>query len=191
MKKRRLGIDIDGTVTCPSSIIPFLNKDFELNITLQDIKEYDLLPLVSVSREEFNKWFMDNEPEIYKTSPLAIGAKYILQKWQEEHELYFISARGHHLLDVTKAWFSTHDLLFSHIELIGSHDKVETVKNFSVELFFEDKHDNAVAIHEQCGIPVILFNTPYNQDPIPEGVVRVNDWFEAKAWVDDWVRKTS
>lgn len=38
MKEKRFGIDIDGTVTCPTSLIPFINKDFSLNITLDDIK---------------------------------------------------------------------------------------------------------------------------------------------------------
>ncbi|WP_338379247.1 hypothetical protein, partial [Enterococcus faecium] len=47
--KKRFGIDIDGTVTCPSSMVPFLNEAFNLNITLDDVKQYDLMPLVSVS----------------------------------------------------------------------------------------------------------------------------------------------
>ena len=36
-------------------------------------------------------------------------------------------------------------------------------------------------IHEQCHIPVLLFNTPYNQDPIPDGVIRVHNWNEARS----------
>ena len=34
-------------------------------------------------------------------------------------------------------------------------------------------------------IPVILFDTPYNRKPIPEGVIRVQDWQEA----NDWIKK--
>jgi hypothetical protein len=58
-----------------------------------------------------------------------------------------------------------------------------------VEIFFEDKHDNAVMIHEECQIPVILFDTPYNQDPIPNGVIRVNNWREANKWVENWMKQ--
>ncbi|KHF31202.1 hypothetical protein LR68_00151 [Anoxybacillus sp. BCO1] len=32
MIKRRFGIDIDGTVTCPSTFIPYLNKSFQKNL---------------------------------------------------------------------------------------------------------------------------------------------------------------
>ncbi|WP_445490391.1 5' nucleotidase, NT5C type [Niallia sp. 03133] len=186
MKKLRFGIDIDGTVTCPSTFVPYLNESFQLNITLENIKEYDLYPLVNVSKEEFNQWFIDNEARIYAASPLAEGASYVLNKWEQEFELYFISARSSHLLDITKEWFSTNGLSFDHIELIGTHHKIAAVKKYEVDIFFEDKHDNAVMIHEECGIPVILFDTPYNRDPIPEGVIRVASWNEAYQWVTNW-----
>ena len=34
-------------------------------------------------------------------------------------------------------------------------------------------------IHEELDIPVILFDTPYNRNPIPDGVIRVYDWQQA------------
>ncbi len=186
--RRIFGIDIDGTVTSPDSMIPFINKDFDLNITLDDIKQYDLNPIVNVSAAEFAAWFYKNEPLIYSNSPLAAGAANVLSKWQKEHDLIFISARGAHLLEVTKHWFEKHKLGFHHIELIGTHDKVETAKKYNVDLFFEDKHDNAVMIHEECQIPVLLFDTPYNREPIPNGVVRIYNWKEADEWVNKWKR---
>lgn len=186
--RKRFGIDIDGTVTCPTSILPYINKAFGLNIIYEEVNQYELTPFVNVSEKEFAKWFHENEPIIYEGSPLAQGAKKVLKKWEKEHELFFISARGKHLLDVTKNWFTDKGLLFHHIELIGTHDKVETVKKHHVDIFFEDKHDNAVSIHEECKIPVILFDTPYNQEPIPKGVIRVQNWDEANIWVGNWLR---
>jgi uncharacterized protein len=185
----RFGIDIDGTVTSPEALLPFMNEAFGLNITLEDVTQYDLTPLVNISKEDFTKWFKENEPIIYAGSSIADGAAQILNVWQDDHELYFISARGSHLFDITKKWFDDHQLTFHHIELIGSHHKVEAVKKYNVDIFFEDKHDNAVMIHEECRIPVILFDTPYNRDPIPEGVIRVSNWHEAYQWVENWQKK--
>ncbi|MGG5255029.1 5' nucleotidase, NT5C type [Neobacillus sp. SM06] len=185
--RKKFGIDIDGTVTSPASMIPFINKDFGLDITLDDITQYDLNPLVNVSEAEFAAWFYKNEPLIYAKSPLAQGASTVLSKWQKVHDLIFISARGSHLLEVTKKWFDEHNLGFHHIELIGTHDKVETAKKHNVALFLEDKHDNAVMIHEECQIPVLLFDTPYNRDPLPNGVVRIYNWNEADEWVKKWL----
>ncbi len=188
MKKLRFGIDIDGTVTRPDTFVPYLNESFQINITLDDIKEYDLYPLVSVSQEEFDKWFLDNEPRIYTASPLAEGASVALSSWADKHELIFISARGKHLLEITKQWFVNNGIAYHHIDLIGTHHKIAAVKQYEVDIFFEDKHDNAVMIHNECGIPVILFDTPYNREPIPEGVIRVTSWQEAFAWVENWVK---
>ncbi|MFP5113623.1 5' nucleotidase, NT5C type [Bacillaceae bacterium C204] len=187
--KKRFGIDIDGTVTCPKSILPFINKAFGLNILYEDVIQYDYNPYVNVSEKEFAEWFTENEPSIYASSPLANGAGNVLKKWKNEHELFFISARSSHLLELTTKWLIDKGLSFDHIELIGSHDKVASVKKHGVEIFFEDKHDNAVMIHEECQIPVILFDTPYNQDPIPNGVIRVNNWREANKWVENWMKQ--
>jgi uncharacterized protein len=186
--KKRFGIDIDGTVTSPAALIPFLNKAFQLNLTLDDIKQYELTPLVDISKEEFSHWFKTNEPEMYEKSPLAEGVKEVLVQWALEHELYFISARGAHLFNLTKNWFTRHAIPFHHIELIGTHHKIEAVNLHQVDIFLEDKHDNAVMIAEQCNIPVLLFDTPYNQEPIPSQVIRVKDWKEAAAWVEDWCK---
>ncbi len=187
--KKKFGIDIDGTVTSPASLLPFINKAFGLNVTLEDVKQYDLNPIVNVSKEEFADWFMKNEPIIYAGSPIAEDAAEVLNNWKNTYELCFISARGSHLLDVTKKWFDDHHLFFDKIELIGTHNKVETVKKHHVDIFFEDKHDNAIEIHEECKIPVLLFDTPYNRDPIPEGVIRVYNWIEAYNWVENWVKE--
>lgn len=188
--KKKFGIDIDGTVTSPSAIIPFINNAFGLNITLKDVKQYDLNPVVNVSEEEFARWWVENEPIIYAESPIADDAASVLTEWKSKFELCFISARSPHLLDITKKWFSDHNLGFDKIELIGTHDKVAAAKKHKVDLFFEDKHDNAITIHEECKIPVLLFDTPYNQDPIPEGVIRVFSWKEASHWVKNWILKT-
>ncbi|GIN85467.1 putative nucleotidase YqfW [Heyndrickxia sporothermodurans] len=185
--KKRFGIDIDGTITHPNSLIPYINEAFQLQLTLDDIIEYELTNVIDVPPKEFYDWFIKSEPKIYTESPLAPGAKEVLSKWKEQFQLYFISARSSNLMEVTENWFTQNDLLYHHIELIGSHHKVDAARKYNVDLFMEDKHDNAVMIHEELNIPVILFDTPYNRLPIPDGVIRVKNWEEAEAWVNHWI----
>ncbi|MFS0780898.1 hypothetical protein [Bacillus sp. 1P06AnD] len=187
LKHLRFGIDIDGTVTRPDSIIPYLNKDFNLQLTLTDITEYDLSPFVPVDSQQLADWFTKNEALIYRESPIIEGAQQVLNRWNEQAELYFISARHDYLMDITKNWFKQHKIAYHAIELIGSHDKINAIKNQELSLFFEDKHDNAVAIAEECHIPVLLFDTPYNQSSIPDSVIRVRTWRDADQWVADWL----
>ncbi|WP_335869352.1 hypothetical protein [Bacillus sp. 2205SS5-2] len=185
----RFGIDIDGTVTCPSTLLPYINKSFNKNITLKDVTQYDLSKALDIHPSSFSEWFKREEATIYQESPLAENAKHVLSTWKEQFQLYFISARPKHLAQLTEKWFSEQDIMYHHIELIGSHNKIATAKKHNVNLFLEDKHDNAVMLHEELDIPVLLFNTPYNQDSIPQGVKRVNNWIEAQHWVQNWTEE--
>ncbi|MDI2588127.1 hypothetical protein OR571_13620 [Psychrobacillus sp. NEAU-3TGS] len=184
MTNIRFGIDIDGTVTCPTSLLPHINEAFKCNLQLSDIKEYDLTKAFPVNEIEFYEWFKKSEATIYATSPIQPDAHAVLSAWKEKYELYFISARGENVMDVTLNWFKEQELLYDHIELIGTHNKIETARKHGVHVFFEDKHDNAVEINEELKIPVLLFNTPYNQQAAPKGVIRVNNWIEANNWIE-------
>ncbi len=183
--KHRFGIDIDGTVTSPATLIPHINRQYKINMTLQDVTEYDFLSGFPhpVDRSEFQIWFKENEPYMYEVSELAAHAQPILSDWQKQYELYYISARGTNVYDITKNWFDACNVPYDHIELIGTHKKIESAKKYHVEAFFEDKHDNAVEIAEELKIPVVLFDTPYNQKPIPSNVIRVTNWLEANEWI--------
>ena len=150
---------------------------------MDDIKEYDLTKAFPVDRQVFWEWYVEAESHIYSTSPTQQYAKHILDSWKTQFELYYISARGPQVQEATLNWFQREEIPYDHIELVGSHDKIETAKKYDVHAFFEDKHDNAVEIHEELDIPVILFDTPYNRNPIPEGVIRVSDWQEANEWI--------
>ncbi|MBB5173905.1 5' nucleotidase, NT5C type [Texcoconibacillus texcoconensis] len=184
---KRFGIDIDGTVTDPATFIPSLNKHFNRNLTLDDLTEYDLCKALNISQRELEEWISIYEPTVYQEALPAPNAKETLTEWEKTHELFYISARGNHLTTPTKNWFYQAGIPFHHVELLGQHEKIEASKNHRIDLFFEDKHDNACDISEACDIPVILFDTPYNRDPVPEKVIRVQSWQQAKDWVNKWV----
>ena len=184
-QKPRFGIDIDGTVTSPDTLIPHINERYKTNIVLNDVIEYDFLSAFPhpVDRNEFAKWFKENEAYMYSVSSIAQDAQSILEKWQHSYELFYISARDISVMEITQNWFKENKVPFHHIELIGSHDKLSVAKKHKVDVFFEDKHDNAVMLAEELNIPVLLFDTPYNRKSIPTNVVRINNWSEANSWI--------
>ena len=171
----RFGIDIDGTVTCPATLLPHINKQYNVNITLDDVVEYDFLSAFPhpVDRSQFNAWFKENEPALYAVSEAAQHAKQILDAWQNVYELFYISARGENVFDITTNWFQEQQIPYHHIELIGSHDKIAVAKKHKVDAFFEDKHDNAVMIAEELNITVFFSHKQYNKQPVSSNVTRV------------------
>ena len=122
----------------------------------------------------FYEWYKAAEAHIYKTSPAQEYAKEDFgQTGRRSSNCIIFLPVAINVYDTTLDWFKREEIPYDHIELVGSHHKIETAKKFGVHAFFEDKHDNAVEIHEELDIPVILFDTPYNRKPIPEGVIRV------------------
>ncbi|PRO65135.1 5' nucleotidase, NT5C type [Alkalicoccus urumqiensis] len=184
MNRYRFGIDIDGTVTDPATFIPHLNKHFNKNLTLEDIVDYDLTKALEVDEKEFAEWMEKHEPMLYRTSIIAERAKETLMSWSRHAELFYISARPHSLYEVTEEWFHRMELPYDHIELLGQHDKLNAVEKHEVDIFFEDKHDNAVNIAETFNIPVVLMETPYNQMAVPNNVHRARNWKHARTLVD-------
>ncbi|PTJ70556.1 hypothetical protein BU008_09320, partial [Mammaliicoccus sciuri] len=67
---------------------------------------------------------------------------------------------------------------FDQITLTGSHNKLEVTKEQNIDIFFEDKLDNAEDINHYLNIPVFLFDTPYNQKDLQNGIYRIKNWHE-------------
>ncbi|WP_078552812.1 5' nucleotidase, NT5C type [Bacillus alkalicellulosilyticus] len=188
MSKIKIGFDIDGTVTDPGTFIPYLNQHFKKNITLDQITSYDLTGLLGITSEEFFQWMKEHEGSIYEQATIASYFQEAIKAWKEKHEFIYISARGQHLYDLTLEWFSRNNIPYHHLELIGSHNKIAAITTHQLDIFFEDKHDNACEIAEACSIPVILMDTPYNRLPVPDNVYRMENWQEALFWVNNWLK---
>ena len=73
---------------------------------------------------------------------------------QESTNYIFISARNTYLGELTKNWFKEHNLKYDHIELVGSHDKVESSEKMLWIFSWRINMIMPSIIHEECGIPV-------------------------------------
>lgn len=79
---------------------------------------------------------------------------------------------------MTLNWFARYQIPYHEVDLVGSHDKLAAAQRWGVDLFLEDRLENALQLSEALQIPVFLFDTPYNQARLPELVHRVTSWEE-------------
>lgn len=177
-KNLTIGIDIDGTVTDPGSILPFMNEAFGRNLSLADCFEYNLATVYDIPEEDFDKWLDEQGEQLYRSAILHSQADVILKQWYQSHRLVYISAREQKHLPVTYEWLKRHDIPYHTVDCIGSHDKLSSAKKWGVEVFLEDRKENAVQLAEELQIPVFLFDTPYNQGVLPKLVKRIRSWQE-------------
>ncbi|MGE7271571.1 5' nucleotidase, NT5C type [Brevibacillus panacihumi] len=173
-----IGIDIDGTVTSPSSIVPLMNECFGKNLRYEDCLEYNLANIYKITDEEFADWLDQYGERLYHEAPVHGNADQILRSWHQEHKLIYISAREDRHREVTLNWFSRYHIPYDEVDLIGSHDKLASARKWEVNLFLEDRLENALQLSEELEIPVFLFDTPYNQGVLPDFIHRVYTWEE-------------
>ncbi|MFY0544643.1 5' nucleotidase, NT5C type [Brevibacillus sp. H7] len=179
-KSLRIGIDIDGTVTDPSSIVPLMNESFGKNLRYEQCTDYNLATIYDITEEEFLLWLDRHGERLYDVAPVHGTADVVLRQWHQSHRLIYISAREARHMDVTVKWFERYQIPFHDIDLIGSHDKLSAAQKWQVDLFLEDRLENALQLSEELHIPVFLFDTPYNQGMLPALVQRVTSWEEVQ-----------
>lgn len=94
MKKRKLGFDIDGTITCPAAIVPFLNEAFQLQLTLDDLTDYDLLKVVDIPDKEFTDWYDKKRGRHLHIVSISHGGKRIIIRMGKTARINFHQRTG-------------------------------------------------------------------------------------------------
>lgn len=190
MKKEfTLGIDIDGTVTDPYTFIPHLNQYFNKKLTYDDVITYNLLELYEITEQQYREWYKLHGEKIYEKAPLALEAKETLHQLQVDYNLIYVSARDEKYRFATMKWFKQNDIPYDEVILTGSPHKCKQIENYQIDLFLEDNYDAAIHMAKQIEIPLFLFDTPYNQGSLPDNVIRVYSWSEAKSLINDYAKK--
>lgn len=169
------------------AMLDYHNNKYGTEFKKEQITTWSLETLYGYSSEEMSR-FLDD----FFSSPLHTSAAPIIGAVEgierlKDHELVVISARPEHIRDITEKWIMRHfPNIFSHIHLLGHADalggmeksKGELAVELGIDIFLEDSLGNAKNIVTQ-GIPVILFDRPWNQESLPENVYRADSWKHA------------
>lgn len=174
----RIGVDIDGVVadTFPL-LVRELNAYFQVNLALQDIYDYNIFKVYGLNEGEMLAFLHDREQALMEGPALKDGAGEYLGILSQKHNIYLVSARYEKYRSQTEKWLQKHAIPYHDLILLGSHDKREVCRQISVAVFIEDSLKNAHQL-SSCGVPVLLFDAPYNQGKLPSLVRRCSSWEE-------------
>lgn len=174
----RIGVDIDGVL---ANILPMwlakFNTTYQKEASDQAGMNFDAAAAYGLTYEQLEKFYVENENLFIEQAEPMPGAVDYLVKLMAEHEVYLVSARNTYQYDRTLTWLTKHRFPFTELILLGSTDKRQTCIEFGLEIFIEDSLDNARKLTSH-GIPVLLFDAPYNQAELPIGMERCNSWAE-------------
>lgn len=183
-----IGVDLDDVLMAfQEAFIVWHNTNYGTSYAKKDVSSYKLNRSMRCTTEEavrrIREFFCSQE---HLEALPVVGAFDGLRILGEEN-CCIITARPPATSVLTIAWLQQHSPeMVERIHFVGketrySHSKstkAETCKTLGVEIFIDDAMVHARGL-SAAGIPVLLFDNPWNQtDELPHNVERVYSWDE-------------
>lgn len=179
------GFDIDGVVTCPTSLVKSIAKEYE-GFNYKDLVDYDIgVSLVKSgfisNRKEFDAgyFFKKYNEDILAGADISEGFIDYFSSLKG-NEIHFITARQQGDEDLTERLFHKNGIPFYNVHHVGSTNKVGLVEWLGVNKFYEDNLDTALRVAKLGTVDVVLVDTVYNQmlDLPYKTIRRIKTWGE-------------
>ncbi|MFH0797897.1 MAG: hypothetical protein V1906_00640 [Candidatus Woesearchaeota archaeon] len=186
----KVGIDIDNVLAATHEcLLKRLNmQPFSLNLSLEEWKTYYFWDAFNISKERTQEMFHQiiSEGFLMDIPAMPVG-RYVLDRYG--FEKYFITARPANQTGPTMEWLSKNQIKYSakNLHFVGSgsrlereipsevHRKAYLARKFGLHCFIEDCGEIAMEV-ARLGIPVILFNFPWNEHVSHPNIFRVGYW---------------
>ena len=183
-----IGVDCDGVLTDMSAFILKYGKKW-FKRAPDNPNGYSVTDVFGCTEKEETKFGLRYFPQYCRSWPPREGAVETVNKLNSAgHTLYEISARkfvtmknplGSYSRFLYKAWLRKNAFHFDGICLCAENgaaeEKLAYCRACGVELMIDDRSDVALLLAEN-GIPVLLFDAPYNQNFEHPNVIRVYSW---------------
>lgn len=175
----RIGIDIDGVIVDTINFIAaVLTKSYGYTIKPGDVAHR----LGEI--ENINNFFAENGEYLLCTLAPMEKSIEILDRLDQEHEIFLISARFRAYYDLTLNWLNKYGIRATEVLFTEGKSKTDLCKEYRIELFIEDSAINALEIAE-LNIPVLLVNTEYNQTAEGRRIIRCDNWDEIYDYIKE------
>ncbi|MFW5972245.1 MAG: 5' nucleotidase, NT5C type [Bacillota bacterium] len=183
MKKKIIGIDIDGVITDENHLNDNIWHDALckfMGCKLERVKEsYYFTEAYDLPLEVIEKFMEEHTEKIMSMVKPMEGARETIEKLRNNgFEIHLITARNPTLVDLTSEWLEKYKIPFT--SLTHEENKAPLALDKGIELFVEDNAFNALQLITE-GIHVILLEK-YHNVHIKDNkeIIRVNTWEEIK-----------
>lgn len=172
-----LCIDIDGTITEPYYWLNHANRYFGTQVRPSQVTEYDIHKVLNIHNDDYLKFYEQYGEELHLESEPRQDAGMILRRLDQQHNIYYVTAREAKMTEVTERWIKIHDLPGGGLHILGSHYKVKKAEELECDIFIEDRYQNALEL-ALAGFKVLLIDCNYNRSPLIPGITRVSNWID-------------
>lgn len=190
MNKKIIGVDLDDVLLdFNSALCEWHNLKYGTSYTRADIFDFDLKNVWNISQEETNQKIVEFYHSKNHSDSLPMpGAVEAIKKLKQNNHLVIITSKPEYLRGQTDIWLQKYfPNSFESVHFTNNFHrngsktaKADICDKLGVSVYIEDSIENAKTIAAPDR-QVLLFNSPWNQSPIPPELVRVNSWEEITA----------
>ena len=184
MKKRIIGIDIDGVITDEySSYNRNIWHHYLCNYIGEEIKRkeniYNIYDAYDLPKKILDEFLENSLKDIYIDLTPNQGVKGVLDDLKKHNfTIILITARDEKYRKITEDWLDKYEIVYD--KLIHKINKVPCAKEKNIQLFIEDDQNNAESFLNN-GIGIILFDKEHNRDSEEiKNKYRVENWKQAE-----------
>ena len=182
-----LGVDFDDVLMrAGDALAAFHNATYGTSYARDEVADFDLSKMWNCTPEEATRRIGEfMATEFHHEADPVVGAKQALEKLRDAYDIVIVTGRAEAWREGTVRWLEKNLLgLYREVHFTGqvAHDggarrKSDIATELGIAVFIDDALHFAEDV-ASFGIPVLLFDTPWNRGQTREGVTRVHSWEE-------------
>lgn len=182
-----IGVDIDSVLAdIVRPLLWYHNKKYHTKTKYQELVTHGLAKYWNCTEEQTTKRIIEfyHTDHFDKLKPI-FGSKKAIGKLKEKHSLSAVTARPDIIEHKSLTWLNNHypnsfkavyhtNIMLDYYN--PKNKKSDFIKKYKIDILIDDNLNFA----SECaarGIPVLLFDSPWNQvKKLPENIKRVYSW---------------
>lgn len=148
-------------------ILPMYNKDYNDNLTLDKITQYEMKPFIKPECKNLFEEYVDDK--LYESLDVVPNAVEVLTELAKNHDVYFATAGHPYTMRARDNWLTKTFSFYRTGSLISIREK----PLLRVDFLVDDYEENLIGGHYYG----LLVDKPYNKD-FPERLYRIKRIFD-------------
>jgi len=180
--------------------LALLAREFDLHVDFEEVFSFNLQDSFGLDDEQNRHLFScAHEPDFVSELQPIEGMLDVLRNWQRQgFHLSIITGRHTSARDATHQWLADQKIPYHSFIMVDKYNWSRTDKKIAISLEqmsrmnfdagVEDSPKMADYLSSEMGMPVILFDRPWNRGYEPDSKSRrCLGWQEVEAAVSEWV----
>lgn len=189
---QKIYVDMDDVVSRTTEVYAgIVEREFGKQVGFEQILSFDLKISFGLTDKEFHYFFdLIHQPDFLLGFEPVEGSVETLVSWADEgHCIDIVTGRPTSSRAASLEWLAKHQVPFDSFTLVDKYNRAgngpaiskQELSQRTYDLAVEDSRDMALFLAQTMGVPVVLYDRPWNALPVDhDKIVRCFSWQEIR-----------